>query len=85
MTEEEWDALPLESVAINRICYMVQGLDLASIWPEYPGSVIQGPIRLALLNDGSYVVRDGRHRLIRATLAGHEHIQAKVARYETTT
>jgi len=75
MTEEEWDALPVESVPLSQLVFMLNDLSLAHIFPTFTPT--KGPIRVSRLNRG-YLVRDGRHRVLRALIAGHTYIEARV-------
>lgn len=75
MTEEEWDALPVESIPLNQLVFMLNGLNVLHLFPTFTPT--KGPIRVARLNRG-YLIRDGRHRAIRAMIAGHTYIEARV-------
>ena len=77
MTEEEWDALPIETVPLHKLVWMLNGIDLNHIFPTIDATTASGPIRVSRLNRG-YLVRDGRHRVIRALLDGHTHIPARI-------
>jgi hypothetical protein len=84
VTEEEWDALPVESIPIEDVVFMLDNINVAHIWPDphEATGIAEGPIRLALLSNGTYLVRDGRHRVIRRLLASSEsYVRARVVRH----
>lgn len=60
-----------------RLCrYPLHGLDIKHFWPTDDTQVTEGPILVKLLDNGEYLVEDGRHRLIRALLRGQSFIEA---------
>lgn len=83
MSEESWDALPIEQVNVDDIVFMLDNLSIPHIFPDVRWLQITDhtPIRLALLSNGTYLVRDGRHRVIRAKLEKRAYLPARVWRY----
>jgi hypothetical protein len=64
-------------IEIKKCRYKLQGLDVRHMWPTPSMQVEEGPILVSELDNQEYYVEDGRHRLIRAQLAGKELIDAE--------
>jgi len=78
-----WDNIPEEgvkaTVPLNRIRVQSDALDKAmSHVKNGDGSRTNGPIEVALLEDGSLAIVDGHHRAVQKLLQGDKNIEATV-------
>lgn len=78
LPEDKWDSLPVQLVSLDQLVWMLDGINIAHVWPDGTEPVSEGPIRVARLNTGQYLVRDGRHRVIRAILSRKNTIEARI-------
>lgn len=76
----DWAALPIENVPLGRLVWPCHDIDPAHLHPAPDQHVSSGPIHVQALVDGSWFVHDGRHRALRAQLAGATHLPAHVFR-----
>jgi hypothetical protein len=63
-------------VRVEQCRFPVHGLNPDHLWPPPWLDVERGPITVSRLDNGELFVQDGRHRVIRARLNGHEWIDA---------
>jgi hypothetical protein len=56
--------------------FPLHDLDPRHMWPAPGQPVTTGPIGVSRLDSGEWFVQDGRHRVIRARLAGTVEIEA---------
>jgi hypothetical protein len=77
-TEQEWEAIPKETILVADLVFPLHDIDPQFIWPAQGVRLENGPIRVERLNTGQFFIHNGRHRAIRAMLAGDLTIEAKV-------
>lgn len=65
-------------VDVNTLVWPCHDIDPAHIHPTPATKLTVGPIRVEQLATGHYFVHDGRHRVIRAKLAGRHYLQAEL-------
>jgi hypothetical protein len=63
-------------VELSRCRWTVQQIDPAHVFPAPDLVLSTGPIVVGPMNDGCWFVHNGRHRVMRALLAGQTHIEA---------
>lgn len=73
----DWERLPLADVPVNRLVWPCHDIDPAHVHPGPATVTSAGPIHVELLADGHWFIHDGRHRAIRAHLAGQATITAR--------
>lgn len=73
-----WTDLPVTPVPIADLVWPCHDIDPAHTHPEPGAAVSDGPIHVERLATGHLFIHDGRHRAIRARLAGHRVIDARV-------
>ena len=64
-------------IELSKCRYPLHGLDVRHMYPTPTMTVATGPILVKELDNGEYLVEDGRHRVIRALLRGEELIDAE--------
>lgn len=57
-------------VVVQELKYPLHHLSVEHLFPSHASELAGEPIVVEQLNDGSLLVADGRHRLIRAMLRG---------------
>jgi hypothetical protein len=68
-------------VRVDQCRFTLQKLSAAHLFPAPHTTLETGPIVVSRLNDGNVLVHNGRHRVIRALLAGQEWLDA-VSEYD---
>lgn len=81
LTTARWQALPAEQVRISDLVTTQGHLRIEAL---ITGSLRPGsdPLPNVVLHDGCLYLEDGHHRVVRALLAGHDYITARVYRRE---
>ena len=74
----DWSTLPIEDVPLDRLVWPCHDIDPAHVHAHPGVTLSSGPIHVQELVDGALFVMDGRHRAIRAQLAGATHLPARV-------
>jgi hypothetical protein len=64
-------------VPLNRCRWTVQHIDPRHVFPTPDLLLSSGPIVVSAMNDGNWFVHNGRHRCMRALLAGYTEIEAE--------
>lgn len=64
------------AVRVDQCRFPLHDLDVTHLFPPPGMDVETGPVEVSRLDNGELFVQDGRHRVIRARLAGREWIDA---------
>lgn len=73
-----WPAIPIVDAPIDRLVWPCHDISPDHLHPLPGQPLTTGPIHLEQLADGSLFIHDGRHRAIRARLAGEQAISARI-------
>lgn len=76
----DWSSLPLEDVPLERLVWPCHDISPDHVHALPGVELSAGPIHVQALVDGSWFIHDGRHRALRAALAGLTHLPARVLR-----
>lgn len=70
------DARPTFDVRVDQCRFTLQSLSAAHLYPAQHTPLDSGPIVVSRLDDGGLYVHNGRHRVLRARLAGQQWLNA---------
>jgi len=73
-----WHNLPTRRIPLDLLVWPCHDINPAHAHGTTTDALTTGPIHVEHLLDGHYFIHDGRHRAIRAGLAGQTHIDARI-------